>query len=94
MEEAMERELLRVSRTAKPVSVLMADIDCFIELNDVFGYEAGNLLLRELGSLLSAQVRGGDITCRYGGEEFLLISAGTGLQTARERAERLAEQVR
>jgi diguanylate cyclase (GGDEF)-like protein len=94
MEEALERELLRATRTNKPVSVLMADIDHFKQFNDSFGHEAGNLLLRELGSLLSVQVRGGDIACRYGGEEFLLILADTGLQTARQRAEKLAEQVR
>jgi diguanylate cyclase (GGDEF)-like protein len=94
MEEALERELLRSARTTKPVSVLMADIDHFKQFNDTFGHEAGNVLLRELGSLLSSQVRGGDIACRYGGEEFLLILAEVGLQAASERAAKLAEQVR
>lgn len=94
MEEALQRELLRAARDQNPVSVLMADIDHFKQFNDAFGHEAGDILLQDIGSLLSAGIRGGDIACRYGGEEFLLILADTDLQSACERAEKLQEQVR
>ncbi len=94
MEEALQRELRRSERNGNPVAVLMADVDRFKQFNDAFGHEAGDALLRDLGALLAAEIRGGDIACRYGGEEFLLILADTDLPTACERAEKLLEQVR
>ena len=93
MEESLERELLRAARNAKPVTVLMIDIDRFKLFNDTFGHEAGDLLLRELGSVFTSITRGGDIACRYGGEEFLLILTEASLETGCERATKLKEQV-
>jgi diguanylate cyclase (GGDEF)-like protein len=93
MEESLERELLRAARNAKPVTVMMIDIDHFKKFNDSFGHEAGDLLLRELGSTFSSITRGGDIACRYGGEEFLLILAEASLEAGYERAVKLKEQV-
>lgn len=94
MEEALQRELLRSERNGNPVAILMADLDRFKQFNDSFGHEAGDALLRDLGALLAAEIRGGDVACRYGGEEFLLILTDTDLPTACERAEKLQEQVR
>ena len=94
MEEALQRELLRAARNGNPVAVLMADLDHFKQFNDAFGHEAGDVLLRDLGALLAAEIRGGDIACRYGGEEFLLILSDTDLPSACERAEKLQQQVR
>jgi diguanylate cyclase (GGDEF)-like protein len=94
MEEGLQRELSRAERNGNPVTVLMADVDRFKLFNDAFGHEAGDLLLRDLGALLAAEIRGGDIACRYGGEEFLLILADTDLQAACERAAKIQEQVR
>jgi len=93
MEDSLERELLRAARNRTPVTVLMLDIDHFKQLNDVYGHEAGDLLLRELGAMLRSQVRGGDISCRYGGEEFLLIMAETNVEAGYQRAENLRQQV-
>ena len=93
MEEILERELCRAARNNTPVSVLMIDIDQFKRFNDCYGHEAGDLALREFGVLLRLQVRGGDIACRYGGEEFLLIMGETDAPTARERAETLRQRV-
>ena len=76
------------------LAVLMADIDHFKQFNDSFGHEAGDVLLRDLSLLFAGEVRGGDIACRYGGEEFLLILADMDLNSARERAEKLQQQVR
>ena len=94
MEESLERELLRAARSKKPVAVFMIDLDRFKQFNDSFGHEAGDMLLRELGSLFTSQIRGGDIACRYGGEEFLLILMEASLHAACERAEMLGELVR
>lgn len=93
MEESLERELRRAARNAKPVTVLMIDIDHFKLFNDTFGHEAGDMLLRELGATFRAATRGGDIACRYGGEEFLLILAEAGLEAGQERALKLMELV-
>ena len=93
MEESLERELLRAARNAKPVTVLMIDIDHFKQFNDSFGHDAGDIVLRELGTAFSSFTRGGDIACRYGGEEFLLILAEASLETGYERAVKLKEQV-
>jgi diguanylate cyclase (GGDEF)-like protein len=94
MEEGLHRELSRAERSGNPVTVLMADVDRFKQFNDAFGHEAGDLLLRDLGALFAAEIRGGDIACRYGGEEFLLILADTDLRAAGERAAKIQEQVR
>ena len=94
MEEGLERELHRATRKATPVAVLMIDIDHFKRFNDSYGHDAGDLVLQEFGSLVQTQIRGGDLACRYGGEEFLLIMGETDLESARQRAEALREQVR
>ena len=94
MEESLEREILRASRAHSTIGILLLDIDHFKRYNDTFGHDAGDALLREVGSLLKKQVRGEDIPCRYGGEEFLLIMSGAPLDIARQRAERLREAVK
>jgi diguanylate cyclase (GGDEF)-like protein len=94
MEEFLARELCRANRNHKPLAVLMADLDHFKQFNDSFGHEAGDILLREVGALFSSQIRGGDIACRYGGEEFLIILMDANLDAAPQRAETLREKVR
>jgi diguanylate cyclase (GGDEF)-like protein len=93
MEEMLDLELCRAARTRTPVALLMIDIDHFKRFNDTFSHEAGDLVLREFGQLLRLQIRGGDVACRYGGEEFLLIMAETDVQSARQRAEALRERI-
>jgi diguanylate cyclase (GGDEF)-like protein/PAS domain S-box-containing protein len=94
MEETMERELNRVKRQEAPLGVVMMDLDHFKQYNDTFGHEAGDELLRALGSLIRSQVREEDIACRYGGEEFLLIMPGASLVVTLERAEMLRQAVK
>jgi diguanylate cyclase (GGDEF)-like protein/PAS domain S-box-containing protein len=87
MEEALELELRRASRNRRSLGMIMIDLDHFKYFNDNFGHEAGDLLLKELGTLLRSNIRGEDIACRYGGEEFtLILPEGTGAVT-RQRAE-------
>jgi diguanylate cyclase (GGDEF)-like protein/PAS domain S-box-containing protein len=87
MEEALELEIRRASRNQRSLGMIMIDLDHFKYFNDTFGHEAGDLLLKELGTLLRANIRGEDIACRYGGEEFaLILPEGTGTVT-RQRAE-------
>jgi diguanylate cyclase (GGDEF)-like protein len=94
MEETLERELRRVSRSEHPLGVVMLDLDHFKTFNDTFGHEAGDALLRAFGELLRLKVRGEDVVCRYGGEEFVLILPEMGAELVAGRAEELREAIK
>jgi diguanylate cyclase (GGDEF)-like protein len=89
MEETLEREIGRAERSQGPLGVVMLDLDHFKHFNDTYGHDAGDLLLRDVGTLLNTQIRGGDIACRYGGDEFTLILPEMPLDIVRERVEAL-----
>jgi diguanylate cyclase (GGDEF)-like protein len=89
MEASLEREELRAKRRALPVAIIMLDIDHFKRLNDAHGHEAGDVVLRELAGLVRRCIRGEDIACRYGGEEFILILPEAPLEIAQRRAEEI-----
>jgi diguanylate cyclase (GGDEF)-like protein len=94
LEETLERELSRARRTNASLGLIMMDLDHFKHFNDTFGHEAGDVLLREVGRLLQETVRGGDVACRYGGEEFVVILPEASAETTRLRAERLRESIK
>ena len=94
MEESLERELRRADRKGTSVGIIMIDIDHFKRINDTYGHEAGDTVLREMGVLLQRHIRGSDIACRYGGEEFTLILADSPLSVAQHRAEHLREEIK
>ena len=94
MEEALELELRRAERKAHSVGVIMLDIDHFKAFNDGFGHAAGDELLRAIGALLQANLRAGDIACRFGGEEFVLILPEASAEAAAQKAEKLRELVK
>lgn len=89
MEEVLEREIRRAERSGGPLGIVMLDVDHFKRFNDSNGHGAGDRLLGDLGALLCAQVRGADIACRYGGEEFLLILPGMPGDVVRQRVDTL-----
>ena len=94
MDETLHRELLRAKRAGQPVSVIILDIDKFKQVNDEYGHDAGDQVLVELADQLTRSVRDEDIVYRYGGEEFVIILPGAGLDTARERALSVSRDVR
>ena len=94
MEEALAREIPRATRKNLPVGIIMLDIDHFKIFNDTNGHEAGDMVLRELGILLQNQVRSEDITCRYGGEEFILILPESGQEVTMMRAEKIRQAIK
>jgi diguanylate cyclase (GGDEF)-like protein len=87
LNESLPRELARSGRSRTPVAVMLIDLDHFKRINDSFGHEAGDIVLTAMGALLKEKVRGSDIACRYGGEEFALILPETEEEAAARRAE-------
>lgn len=94
LEESLMREVCRAARTQQSVGVIMLDVDHFKQFNDTFGHEAGDAVLRELGMFLHNNIRGGDIACRYGGEEFTLILPEASIEDTRRRAEQLRVDIK
>jgi diguanylate cyclase (GGDEF)-like protein len=94
MEETLELELRRAQRTQRPIALMILDVDHFKRFNDRFGHEAGDALLAEMGRVLRTHLRGGDIPCRLGGEEFLVIMPDTLLVHARKRSEQVCAIIR
>lgn len=91
LEETLERELLRAVRKQLSMGIIMLDVDNLKHFNDTWGHAAGDEILRELGSLLLRQIRGEDIACRYGGDEFILVLPDASREVTRERAELICE---
>jgi diguanylate cyclase (GGDEF)-like protein len=89
MEHALEREVLRATRNHRTVGLIMLDLDHFKRVNDSYGHEVGDLLLRSVGEFLLANVRSEDIACRYGGEEFVVMLPEATLAMTQTRAEQL-----
>ena len=89
LDETLPREIIRASRENASVSVLLCDIDCFKRVNDKHGHAAGDAVLQAIAALFAHSARGSDITCRFGGEEFLQILPGMPVERALERAEHL-----
>lgn len=73
MEESLQREIATAKRKQRQLGLAILDVDHFKKFNDTFGHDAGDLLLREAGELLMQNSRAGDIACRFGGEEFVMI---------------------
>ncbi len=76
-EEAMVREFYRAKRTRHALSVIMLDLDYFKSINDVYGHQFGDLVLRQFSRILKKMVRRYDSAIRFGGEEFIVISPNT-----------------
>jgi len=85
----LESELHRAARFGYPVSLLLADLDEFRIFNEVLGFEVGDEILRQVGSILKRSVRGYDLVSRYGGDEFVIALPATSLEGAVKVAERL-----
>jgi diguanylate cyclase (GGDEF)-like protein len=93
MSEFLEREVVRSQRHARPLAVLMIDLDRFKAINDTFGHLCGDFVLREMTDVIRGTVRKEDLFARYGGEEFVLVLVETGHDEALLVAERIRQAV-
>lgn len=87
LNDSLARELAHVQRESIPLSVIMLDIDHFKKINDTYGHKMGDIVLINLSDTIKRHVRGGDIPCRYGGEEFVILLPGASTEIAMRRAE-------
>jgi two-component system cell cycle response regulator len=89
--ETLQTELVRAGRERQPVSVLMADVDRFKQINDTRGHQSGDVVLRETAARMKSVMRRYDSIGRYGGEEFLVVLPGCDGAGALAQAERIRE---
>lgn len=93
LDEALPQALVDCHRLARPLTVVMIDIDHFKRINDAHGHLAGDAMIRELARRLSRLVEGHGLACRYGGEEFLLLLPGRGIEPALRLAQDFGREV-
>ena len=87
--EALQSEWKRASRSGRPFSVVLADLDKFKEVNDGLGHLEGDLVLARVGRLLEQKCRQSNVVARYGGDEFVILMPETTLDQAQVLSERL-----
>ena len=92
--ETIGRELRRAQRLQAPITIAILDIDHFKDFNDNFGHESGDEILRAIGGILKSSVRGSDIVCRYGGEEFVVVFFDADTLAALPRLARICEAIK
>jgi diguanylate cyclase (GGDEF)-like protein len=91
--EVIDAELRRARRSQMPMSMIMFDLDHFKRINDGYGHLAGDAVLAAVGARMKAVLRGSDLKCRYGGEEFLILLPDTPATGARRVAETLRKEI-
>jgi diguanylate cyclase (GGDEF)-like protein len=92
-QDVAQRELVRLGRYGNSASLILFDLDHFKQVNDRYGHEAGDAVLRDVVGEVQEVVRPMDMFGRYGGEEFLILLPDTGAEIARQVAERMRRKV-
>jgi diguanylate cyclase (GGDEF)-like protein/PAS domain S-box-containing protein len=87
MVEFLDNEIARATREKASVSLVMTDLDNFKQFNDNYGHKCGDVILQAFANFLVEHTRRGDVICRYGGEEFVILMPNTAHEIGYERAE-------
>ncbi|MCX7168861.1 MAG: diguanylate cyclase, partial [Proteobacteria bacterium] len=91
--ERMKQEWAAGTRSKRPLAVMVIDVDEFKAINDTYGHDVGDTVLQQIATSLKSGLRGQDVLCRIGGDEFLVISPDTSLESAMACAERVRKAV-
>jgi diguanylate cyclase (GGDEF)-like protein len=91
--EMASREMSKADRSGAPMTVALVDIDLFKRVNDEHGHATGDKVICHVSTLLACEMRDGDLLGRWGGEEFILLLPGTGVDGASQLCERLRDRV-
>ncbi len=94
MEESLEREIQRAARKRTQIGIIMADLDHFKKFNDTYGHAAGDKVINQVGRFFKQGIRGSDIACRYGGEEFVLILPDSSPEDTLRRADEMRQAIK
>jgi diguanylate cyclase (GGDEF)-like protein len=92
-QDHLTREIKRVSRVRKSLSMILVDIDDFKSLNDRLGHAAGDELLRRIALLMNDSIRESDLLARYGGDELVVLASDTDLEGAHQLAEKIRTSI-
>ncbi|WP_133131236.1 diguanylate cyclase [Legionella yabuuchiae] len=93
LDDFLSKLVNQSQRTESPISILMLDLDHFKKINDTFGHDAGDAVLKEVGQIIENSIRDGDIAARFGGEEFVVVLYDIDLESSRIRAEAIRKEV-
>src|SRR3989454_9660427 len=93
MESHLSTLVEQASSRGKPLALMILDIDFFKSINDTYGHDAGDDVLREFAVRIRKSIRGIDLACRYGGEEFVIVMPETDLTVSGMVAERLRRSI-
>lgn len=92
-QERLAEEIKRSERSQSPLTLIMADLDNFKIINDTYGHQSGDIILKDIAKIIHSNIRSFDIAARYGGEEFAVILTDTSIEAAHHIAERLRKKV-
>lgn len=93
-EEAIAQEFERYKRYGTPLACLMIDVDHFKQINDTYGHDVGDLILKETAQTIQSLIRGVDTVCRYGGDEFAVLLSQQRAEEAMKAAQRILRDIR
>ncbi len=92
--ERIEGDFLRWKRFGEPLTLLVWDIDHFKDVNDRFGHQAGDLVLKEVANIIASNLRETDFVARYGGEEFVMLMLGASKEEVLQKANSIREKIK
>ena len=91
--QKIKNEIIRFNRNNRPFSIILGDIDFFKKINDMYGHECGDYVLKSIAKIMKSSKRQLDVICRWGGEEFIALLPETDLQGGEKYAEKIRQKI-